>query len=147
MLLVQGACCEIWAAPNSVFLPPKTQRIPGILSETQAEPGRCRDTLHHITPLFRERRCSAAPDLPSLPYLLSPAALDQSPCIDLTPSQHFPPRLSPCKTSAGSLSLGSTWRAGRGVSGLDAAPLAWLRKSLCPSLFSEAVTSIPVCVP
>lgn len=106
--------CEIQAAQNGIFLRPLDQHIPrvllpGMLSKTQAEPGRCRGTLCHITLLFRGRCYSTAPDLHSPPYLLSPAALDQLLHIDLTPSQHFPPHLSPCKTSAGTLSLGSTW--------------------------------------
>jgi len=145
-------CCEIWEAQKSIFLAPlistpQESCFQGCY-QRQTEPGRCRGTLCHITLLFRERYYSTAPDLPSLlPYLISPAALDQSLHIDLTPSQHLPPRLSPHKTSTDTLSLGSAQQAGRGVCGLDAAPPVWLRKSLCPFPLSEAFLYVPVCMP
>lgn len=136
MLLVQGGVKHTGKSgqPQTVFFcPPKPQHIPrvllpGMLLKTQAEPGRRRGTLGCITLLFRERCCSAASD-PSLPYLLSAAALNQLLWIDLTPSQHFPSHLSPCKASAGTLSLGSTQQAGRGV---------WVR--CCSPSLAETVT-------
>lgn len=58
------------------FLGPAHPKDPASRKETQA--------FCHIALLFRERCYSAAPDLPSLPYLLFSAALDQSLCVNLT---------------------------------------------------------------
>lgn len=110
-------------APCSI---PRDQRIPRVpqlgrcLTPSQVAQG----TLCHVTQLFRERRRPAAPDVPGLPYLRSPAALDQWLRIDPTPAPCFhPARLqqAPMGEQEGGREPG-------------AAPPAWLGKSLCPFL-------------
>lgn len=83
--------------------------LPGVLSKTQTEPGKCRGILCHSTLLFGDNNnsyYSLALDLPCLLYLLSPAASDQSLHIDLSTSA-LPTSPLALQTPSGTLSLSS----------------------------------------